>query len=710
MMFVKNPLDRVRTRARVLALLMLAGAGMLIWKLYQIQVVSGDEYASRIVSQSTTSVLLPPARGTIADRNGVALAENKASVDLDLYLNVLVSHYLRGRKGKRPLTAAPGSSGRKMTDVAKIVDDTTRDAVRLLGFDMEHITRRDILRHYDQKPNVPMRIARDLDFATLSLIAEYNINVPGLEETARPVRNYRYGAFAAHILGNVGKVEDVPTDASYVPDVVGKDGIERSMDAYLQGEPGAKVLRKNSLGYIMGVDAVKEPLPGGTVYLSLDARIQMIAEQEMRGVGRGACVVMDPANGDILAMVSVPSYDPNTYAAEVSRLNTDATAPLLNRAINGYAVGSEFKLVTAMAAFRNPDITFTPNTVIYSPAAWFHASRWWKDWTNNPGQGNITLKTALQWSTNTFFYQLGVKTGIRSIQEAAAASGMGQRLLVDAGGAPLLRGETAGVIPGADYFNAASQRKLAAWRERRKAEPKSREPYPALEVWSDGHTINTSIGQGFVKVTPLQLATMMSAVANGGTVYWPRLVLHVAGLPDSADGDQKSFPVRAKGSLGLTAAQLRALQEGLRAAVTDGTGKRAAVKGFPVAGKTGTAQYWMMRDGVKTDDYKTWFNGYAPYDQPRDVVVVLVEGGISGGRTCGPIAARIFQRLAGLEKGADVELPYLSPAVGNFLGAKAETVDAASADDTPAAVPEFSQPSLPAAEESHSQPGRTRGR
>lgn len=708
-------------RVRILTLVLLAGMGYLIWNLYHIQVISGEEYSSRMISQSTTSVLLPPARGVIVDRNGVALADNKASIDIDLYLNVLVGNYLKSKKGKRPLTLVPGSSTRKMTDVAKIVDDTTRDAVQALGFDMGNVTSRDILRHYDQKPNVPLRIARNLDFATLSRIAEHNVNVPGLEETARPVRNYDYGAFAAHILGNVGKVEDVPTDASYVPDVIGKDGIEKSMDEYLQGVPGAKILRKNSVGYIMGVDAIKEPLSGGTVYLSIDARIQMIAEQEMRSVGRGACVVMDPTNGDILAMVSVPNFDPNTYSSELGRMVNDATHPLFNRAIGGYPVGSEFKVVTAMAAMKNPQAKFGPNTTINSPAAVWMAGRWWKDWDNNPGEGDITLKTALQWSTNTFFYQLGVRTGIKSIQDMAALCGMGRKLLVDEDGNEIIRGEVPGVIPGPDYFEAENKKKLEAWKNWNKANPKAKKPYPALERWSDGHTANTSIGQGFVKISPLQLATTMSAIANGGTVYYPRLVLHVSDIPDSVEGDEKEYPVRKLADLGVTAEQLNAVRQGLRAVVAEGTGRKAGISDFQVAGKTGTAQFWTVINGVRSKDYKTWFNGYGPFDKPRYVVTILVEGGTSGGGTCGPIASRIFKRLAELEKGTSMDMPYLSSAVGNFLGVKADVIDASSADDTPAATPEtpsaapeFSQPSLPAGGDNRGKPNdmqrRTRGR
>ncbi|MDR1191829.1 MAG: penicillin-binding protein 2 [Verrucomicrobiales bacterium] len=707
MVFFKNPMTGVKTRVFLLAPLVLAGMGLLIGQLYEIQVVNGEAYSSQLQSQSTTSVLLPPARGVIVDRNGIGLAENKASIDLDLYLNVLVGNYLRGHKGKRPLTLAPGTSGRKMTDVAKIVDNTAREEVQSLGLDMSGVTRRDLLRHYDQKPNLPLRLARNLDFNTLSRIAEHNVSVPGLEETARPVRAYNYGAFAAHILGNVGKVEDVPAGATYVPDVIGKDGIEKSMDAWLQGAPGAKVLRKNSIGYILGVNLVREPQSGGTVWLTLDARIQMIVEQEMRGVGRGACVVMSPASGDILAMVSVPSYDPNTYGADLGRLANDATHPLFNRAIGSYAPGSEFKLVTAMAALRNRAINFTPDTVINSYDSWTHASRQWNDWgAHNPGHGAITLKTALQWSTNTFFYQLGVRTGIKSIQATADMVGMGQRLLVDADDEPLLSGESAGVIPGPGYFDAGNQKKLEAWRQHRAENPKVWMARPQPEVWSDGHTINTSIGQGFVKVTPLQLATLMCAVANGGTVFYPRLVWQVTDLPASAaDGDAagKKFPPRKKDTLGLTAAQLRAIQEGLRAVVTGGTGKRAGIREFAVAGKTGTAQFKTRRNGVEIQDNKTWFNSYAPFDQPRYVVTIMVEGGLSGGSTCAPIAAKIYQRIADLENGAAIDLAYLSPAIGHFLGNRPETVDLDAADDTPRA-----ETTPPAPREAPAQPAMQR--
>ena len=686
------------TRLRLLTFGVFCGMVILVVRLYQVQVKEGPANTEKLRSQTTVAILLPPARGAIVDRNGLGLAENKASIDIDLNLRELVGTYSRNRKGRGvPKTAVPGHPDRQMVDVAKIVDSTTHDVVESLGFGKE-LTARDILRHYYQKPNVSLQIARNIDFSALSKFAEHNVNVPGLQEMARPVRSYNFGALAAHLLGYVGQMEEV-SDADYVPDAVGKGGVEESMDGYLQGIPGGKILRKSNVGYILGVDAVRQPTVGDTVYLSIDARIQQIVEQEMRaaGVGRGACVVMDPNNGDILALVSVPSYDPNIFipkvdASEWKRLNTDPTRPLFNRALNPYATGSTFKVITAMAALKNKKCNFTPGTVINSPSAVWLGGRFFKDWPNNPGEGDITLKTALAWSTNTFFYQLGVRTGIESMEAMAKLCGMGERLLMDEDGNPLVGGESTGQVPGPDWMQAQGEKKIQAWRDRKKLDPKSKEPVPYVEKWSDGHTANTSIGQGYVEVTPLQLANMMCAVANGGTVYYPRIVTRVLSVQDGKTRVIKEYPVRKKADLELDAKSLQGVREGLRAVVDGGTGKRANIADFNVAGKTGTAQFKARIHGNIVSDQKTWFNSFAPYEKPRYVCTLLVEAGVAGGMTCAPIVAQIYHRIAEMEKGTPVDMVYLTPSIGHFQGVSAIAAPADSGPPMQEQTPDVSQP------------------
>ena len=425
------------------------------------------------------------------------------------------------------------------------------------------------------------------------------------------------------------------------------------------------------------------PVPGQNVYLTLDARVQTIVEGVMRRVGRGACVVMDPKSGDILAMCSVPNFDPNSFVPgngrkvpDWKRLMTDETKPMLNRALGAYAPGSTFKTVTAISALENPDAKFTPQTVIHSPGSIEMAGRTWHDW-NPDGQGDIVLKRGLAMSCNTFFYQLGVRTGIDSISAMGKRIGFGEKILLGPNGESMLSGEDPGTMPGREWMeNRMAQRKKAykgkieTWVAEGKKTP--RPTPPAIEKWSDGHTANTSIGQGFVRVTPLQMAVMLSAVANGGTVYRPRLVQGVGKTTENGTQATKEYPVAVKrGDLGVRPENLAAVREGLRAVVTEGTGKNAAVKDVEVAGKTGSAQFVTQIGGSTVKDTRTWFTGFAPLKDPKYVVIVIVEGGVSGGTTCAPLASEILAKLFEMEKGTVPQLVYQAPVMGHFHGVTA---------------------------------------
>lgn len=682
-MLIENPQDVSAGRLRVLGALVVAALVVLVAQLHRVQVKEGRRYAEELRSQTTVLVLLSPARGAILDRNGVGLAENRASYDIDVYLRELVGSYSRANKGKVPKTQLPWSN-RTIVDVDKILQESVGDVLQATGLKASY-TRKDLLRHYNQQPNIPFRLTAGLDFDGLSRFAEHSVNVPGVQETARPVRHYNFGAFASHVLGYIGMVEEA-TDEEFVPESVGKEGVEKHYDAFLQGKPGGKILRKNNLGYILGVEAIQQPTVGSNVYLTLDARIQHIAERAMRRVGRGACVIMDPRNGDILALVSVPNYDPNVFVPRVEPdvwkdLTTDPTRPLFNRTLQGYAAGSTYKTLIALAALANPKAKFNGNTGITSGAAFWHANRWWPDWVGNPSHGTINVRTALQWSTNTFFYQLALRTGIDSITEMGNRIGFGQRLLVDEQGQPLLSGESPGVLPGPAWMDAREQRQIEAWRKRKKEDPNFKIPRTWRERWSDGHTLNTSIGQGFVEATPLQITTMIAAVANGGEVYQPRLVRAITRTENGRTEVVKEFPTRKRGDLGIPAAQIKAIQEGLVLVVTGGTGKKAAVSPeFQVAGKTGTAQFWSIIRGSRVKDNRTWFNGYAPADEPRYAITVLVEGGTSGGGTSGPIVGEIMRNIHEMEEGASLDMVVLSPAIGHYGGVTADPAADPSGD------------------------------
>lgn len=669
-------IERTGTKFRIfiLALAVLIATTALIGRLYIIQVTEGEKYAQSLRRQTTMALLLSPARGGIYDRNGIALAENEASMDIDVYLKELVGDYARNSDSTLPKTPLPWNPSREVVDVPYILNSSSSSMLRDLGLTPE-FTETDLLRHYDQKPNIPFQLARNLDFPTLSKFAEQSYNIPGVQETARPTRRYNFGAMAGHILGFVGDIEE-QIEGEYI-ETVGKQGLEKSFDGFLQGTPGGKILRKNNLGYIMSVEAIQKPKIGKSVYLTLDARIQHIVESAMRehSVGRGACVIMEPRTGDILAMVSVPNFDPNIFIPSIpeeqwKNLNADPTNPLHHRALSGYAAGSTFKTIVALAALANPDANFTPSTRIVSNSGFYHVNRWWKDWYEG-GRGAINLATALQWSVNTFFYQLSLRTGIESIVDMAKKVGVGERLLIDPEGNPLLPTEDPGVMPGPEWMEAREDARFARWERKKEQDPNFKFPRRWRERWSDGHTLNTSIGQGFVSVTPLHMTTMISAVANGGQIPQPRLVLAVT---EESDGQQKTieeFPVRIRGNLGIPEQDMRAVQYGLREVVTAGTAQRANTEEFPLAGKTGTAQFWSVINGSRRKDNRAWFTGYGPHDNPRYAVSIVVEGGSSGGGTTGPIIKTIFEKIAAMENGASLDMVYLTPAQGHFGGTSA---------------------------------------
>lgn len=659
-----------------MSVVVLVATATLIWRLYQVQIAEGETHAERLRTQTTVRTILSPARGPILDRNGVPLAENRASIDIDINFRELVGNYSRniGRTPKTEIVRIRGGEEIRETkiDVVKIVHESTGPMIAALGFALPD--DRTLRRAFDQRPNIPFSIAQNIDFETLSRFAEHNFNIPGISEHPRPIRHYNFGALAAHVLGYIGQVE-VRTDDAFTPESVGKTGIEFAFDSFLQGQPGFRILRRNKDGHLLGVEAEVPPTIGNSIYLTLDARIQMIAEQAMRKVGRGAAVITDPRNGDILAMVSVPSFDPNDFVPTVTSatwrsLTSDPTKPLLNRALSGYAAGSTFKTIVAVAALDNPAIDFTPNTRINAPAGIQFGNHFFRDWSGS-SRGPITLHTALEWSSNTFFYHLGARvTGIQSIVDTSHLFGFAQRQLVYDPPKAFLYGESPGVIPGPHTMEARNQAKLRQWEEARAADPTFRRPRPWMERWTEGHTANVSVGQGDVLVTPLQMTTMIAAIANGGTVFFPRLVAAITRPgPNGTSELVTEFPERIHARLPTEPSDLEAIRKALRAVVVSGTGKSANVKDFEVAGKTGTAQFTGFILGRARKDLRCWFNGYAPANNPRYAITVMVEGGVSGGATAGPIVNEIFTNIAKLERGEPIELPYLTPAIGNFAGA-----------------------------------------
>ena len=640
-----------RIRIQFLALLMLLGIGALGLKLWWIQVAHGAQWTAQLRGSSQATVRIPSVRGEIKDRNGVTLVQNRASYEVDFYLPEMVKGY-RERFGSPPLTEYRAiingmPKDQKEPDIIKIVNDGIVPRLNELDLARDYNAGK-LERHYRNDTEVPFSYIKDIDFPTMAKFSEHDVGLPGVDIAIKPVRSYVYGALAAHLLGYVGMPNDIDKEEAgkftfYQQDVEGKSNIEKSMDEYLRGKPGVRYLRKNAKGTIEGVLHEDPPQQGANVFLTIDARIQSIAEEALRAVSRAGAVVVDPNNGNILAMASVPSFDPNTFipsikAKDWEALRKDEANPLVNRAVSAFPPGSTFKLITSLAGLRkNLDkARYNCSGGVSYGDHYFHC------WIAEKGgqHGTLSLADAIKVSCDSFFYQYGNAAGIDSIDATGDVLGLGKQSGIE------ITGEAPGVLPGPDWM---------------------RIQYPR-EKWTQAYTANVSIGQGYVLVSPLQLAMAYSAIANGGISYYPRLVDRVLkqdGSPALDDQGKIAVPQAPKIHADLrntfTPQQIELVRRGFWKVVNEdgGTGGVARLKDVEVAGKTGTAQ--AMLNGKK--DTVAWFCCFAPFDHPQYVVVAMVQGGEHGGSVAGPIATRILERTFGMDKGKfEPKLAWLEPA------------------------------------------------
>ncbi len=641
-----------RLRIQALALVMLLGLGAIVFKLWLVQVAHGPEWTSKIRGSSEATVRIPSIRGEIRDRNGIALVQNRASYEVDFYLPEMVKGY-RQRVGTPPMTEYRGTiSGMpkdlKEPDIVKIVNDGVVPRLDDLHLARDYNAAQ-LQRHYRTNTEVPYSYIKDIDFQTMARFSEHDVGLPGVDIAIKPVRSYVYGALGAHLLGYVGAPDDTNREEAkqytfYQGDVEGKSNVEKTMDEYLRGKPGKRVLRRNAKGTIDGVMREEPPQQGANVFLTLDARIQSIAEEAIRAVGRGAAVVVDPNNGNILAMVSVPSFDPNTFVPSIKAkdweaLRKDEANPLINRAISAFPPGSTFKIVTALAGLRRQlgKAQYNCSGGVTYGDHYFHC---WIGFKGG-GHGTIGLADALKVSCDAFFYQYGNAAGIDSIDKTGDMLGLGKESGVH------LTGEQTGVMPGPEWMSIHSPR----------------------EKWSQAYTANVSIGQGYDLCSPLQMAMAYATVANGGISYYPRLVdkvLNQDGTP-ALDHDGKiAVPQTPKVHADLrndfTAEQIELVRRGLWKVVNEdgGTGRVGRLGDVQVAGKTGTAEVTV---NGKPENV-AWFCSFAPYDHPKYVIAVMVQGASGhGGPVAGPIANRIMERALAMDAGKfEPQLAWMAPA------------------------------------------------
>lgn len=654
-------MQKVRTNAEihvwriaVLGLAMLVLFGVLVARLWTLQVAREGDFQRRLERQSLRSVRLSGSRGAILDRNGVPMAENRPSHCLSVY----------------PEEIRKSSRSRSTADQVGLVLDRlaeTMDRPRMLS-------AQDVKMHLNRRTPLPLVAWRDLDETAIARYAEHADAFPGTELTVEPVRVYPGGKLACHLLGYIGRAAEtnlpVPLDDDgnperynfYLPEMTGRSGVEKSCNGVLQASDGGRLeLQVDVAGYRFDEVSQRPPGHGGTVTLAIDARIQKAAEDALAGE-RGAAVVVDPRNGDVLALASVPGYDPNAFVPSIpaglwKQMLSDTNRPLFNRAALGeYAPGSTFKPVTLLAALGEGAVT--PATRFDCPGRFDLGTavfRCWQSW----GHGTIDLRHAVRYSCNVYLFHAALLAGAPAIQRMARSCGFGEPTGI------ALDAERAGLVPDAD------------WKRRR-----------LKDGWRDGDTCNQAIGQGALLVTPLQQALYCAALANGGTLWRPRLVLNIR----TAAGTLQEVPAAlATHQPAWKKDHIAAIREGMRDVVnaTDGSGKRAKLPYVTVAGKTGTAEYGIKGAGRKM----TWFIGFAPYDTPRYAFAMLVEDGASGGSTVAPKAKRmldqILREVDGLGEPEPAPAPEPPPApVAEPEPTPAEPDPAADApDDEPADEP-----------------------
>ncbi|MCP1334997.1 penicillin-binding protein 2 [Futiania mangrovi] len=586
-------------RALLLGGLQLGAFVVLGGRLYQLQVVDGEQFLLRAEDNRINMRLLVPERGRILDRNGRPLAVNRPN-----YRVLIVPEDTEDMEAT-------------LDAVAGIVplDEKTRQRVR-----------RDVARN---RSFVPVTVVENLDWETFAAVNAHLPSLPGAVPDVGAARDYPLGHTAAHLVGYVSNVSE--RDVAAEPDNpllgqpafrIGKGGVEKEQDLVLRGQAGSSRVEVNSMGRVIREVGRSDAVAGQDVTLTIDADLQEYAFARLSGESAAACV-MDVRVGDVRALVSTPGYDPNSFVTGISRkdwqaLLADPYNPLLNKAIAGqYPPGSTFKMLVAMAALESGAVD--PGHTVVCNGSYRLGNHTFHCWRRG-GHGRVDFKDSLKHSCDVFYYDIARRTGIDQIEAMAKAFGIGTRL--DIG----LPSEGEGLMPSREWVRAAKGRS-----------------------WLQGETLITGIGQGAVLATPLQLATMTARIANGGLAIRPRLFRAVGGQ------ELEVPPLR---QIPVSDAVMRVVREGMDAVSNEQGGtayrSRIAHEGLEIAGKTGTSQVRRITKaerarGVTRNEDLPWnrrdhalFVAYAPRHDPRYAISVVVEHGSSGSGAAAPVARDIL--------------------------------------------------------------------
>lgn len=580
-----------RVFAALLVVLLLAGG--LAWRYYHLQVVRHHDFVTRSDRNRIQVLPVPPTRGLIFDRNGELLAYNRSSFNLMVV--------------------------REQTRDLEQTLSYLRNIVELSDADIERFHRQ-LERRQRPYEAVPLKFNLSEEEHAAVAINEYHL--PGVQVVAEPVRHYPHGELFSHVIGYVGRINDrelteIDGRAYSGTHVIGKTGVERSYEGPLLGEVGYEAVETNSRGRVMRVLERTEPVPGQNIHLYIDARLQQAAWDALEG-WRAALVAIDVETGGILAMVSRPGFDPNPFVTGISQagyqaLLNDPDRPLFDRNLFGqYPPGSTIKPIVALAGLERG--TMNRSYRIFDPGFYQlpNHSHKYRDWRRS-GHGWVDLHKAIVESCDTYFYDIGVRMGIDHMHHFMTPFGLGERTGID------IPGERRGLMPSRE------------WKAGARGQP-----------WFPGDTVNTSIGQGFMLTTPLQLAVSTARVASRGEIRTPRVV-----QPSELAATEPEGRIQARDE------HWDWILEAMEDVVHGERGTARSITrdlGYRVGGKTGTAQVVGIAQGERYDSGSlaerhrdhALFVGYAPAGNPRIAIGLIVENGEGGGSTAAPMARAVM--------------------------------------------------------------------
>jgi penicillin-binding protein 2 len=573
---------------------------LLIFRIWDLQVIRGREFKSIAESNRLRVIEIPSPRGLIYDRNNIALVKNIPSFD-----------------------------------ISAVKEDFPEDPERLaalsklIGLSPEIIEER--LEKTPDNPFVPIKLKLDVTMEEVARVEARKMDFPGLQVDVVISREYLYGELASHVIGYLGRLtfrqardpdfRDVPRQA-----FIGQMGAEKTYDRLLRGKAGKKFIEIDAMGRAVRVAGVQQTEKGEDIRLTIDMKLQSEAEDALRGKA-GSVIALDVNSGEILALVSMPNFDPNLFARGIAyndwqKLVNNPLKPFLNRSLQSqYPPGSTFKPITALAALE--EAVITDNTKFECRGS-IDIGRIFKCW-NEKGHGNVDLYRAIVESCDVYFYEIGKRLNIDTLARYASGFGLGRPTGIE------LEGERAGIVPSED------------WKKKTKK-----------EKWYVGESLNTVIGQGYLSTTPLQMARLTAALVNGGKLYKPHLL---KGSSSNAGVEE---------TIEISPGHIRMMKKAMLGVVTDknGTGLKAKSDIVSIGGKTGTTQVvgWSGSQKEIPDRYRdhAWFIAFAPVENPQIALSVFVEHGGHGSTAAAPIAKRVIEKyfkrtqISSEQKAADI--------------------------------------------------------